>query len=199
MPTMDGLEATREIRSRERARGLPPVPILALTGSTRDEHRFLCIEAGMNATLPKPIAKQELGRAIAAALAGSSPEPADAELHAAGQGTAIRDRDRALAALAGESEILEEVERRMLEEVPAILARLGSAVGSRLARDVEAEAHAFKSLLRLVAAGGAAELAEKLEEMGQKGQLDTAPATLAELQSRSADLLREIRRDLAGG
>jgi len=65
MPVMDGLEATREIRRRERARGLPPIPILALTGSTRDEHRFLCIEAGMNATLSKPIGKQALGQASA--------------------------------------------------------------------------------------------------------------------------------------
>jgi len=196
MPVMDGLEATREIRRRERARGLPPIPILALTGSTRDEHRFLCIEAGMNATLPKPIGKLVLGQAIAAALAGVTIGTVDSA--PAGEGTEVRDRERALAALAGENEILEEVERRMLEEVPAILARLGSAVGSREAQQVESEAHAFKSLLRLVAAGGAADLAEQLEQMGQTGQLDGASETLAALQSSTADLLREIRRHLAG-
>jgi CheY-like chemotaxis protein len=197
MPVMDGLEATREIRRRERSRGLPPLPILALTGSTRDEHRFLCIEAGMNGTLPKPIAKQVLGQAIEAALSGSGIEHS-AEAAAGEEGVGTRDRDRALAALAGENEILEEVERRMLEEVPAILARLGRAVGSRRAREVESEAHAFKSLLRLVAAGGAASLAEHLEELAQAGQLDDAPHTLAALQSETAELLRQIRRDLGG-
>jgi CheY-like chemotaxis protein/HPt (histidine-containing phosphotransfer) domain-containing protein len=197
MPGMDGLEATREIRRRERARGLPPLPIVALTGSTRDDHRFLCNEAGMNATLPKPIAKQALGQAIAAALAGDPIGPVETGPRSQGSED-VRDRERALAALAGENEILEEVERRMLEEVPAILARLGSAVGSRQARDVESEAHAFKSLLRLVAAGGAAELAERLEQMGQTGRLDAAPQTLAALQSSAADLLREIRRHLSG-
>jgi CheY-like chemotaxis protein len=180
MPVMDGLEATREIRRREREAGLAPIPILALTGSTRDEHRFLCIEAGMNATLPKPIAKQALGQAIEAALAGQTPA-SDAGAAEPGAG-GVRDRQRALDALAGEEEILEEVERRMLEEVPATLGRLGSAIGARQPREVEAEAHAFKSLLRLVAAGSAADLAERLELMGQSSQLDEGPALLAELQ-----------------
>jgi len=194
MPVMDGLEATRQIRQRERERGQPPLPILALTGSTRDEHRFLCIEAGMNATLPKPIAKQALGQAISDALAGRTPRH-DATPSLAASG-AVWDRDHALQSLAGESAILEEVERRMLEEVPAMLSRLGSAVGSRQSHEVESEAHAFKSLLRLVAAESAAELAERLEQMGQTGQLHDAPEALAELQARAAALLQELRRDL---
>jgi len=194
MPIMDGLEATREIRRREREKGRPPIPILALTGSTRDEHRFLCIEAGMNAALPKPIAKQALGQAIADALAGRTPRPDATPAEPAGD--EIWDRAQALQALAGESQILEEVERRMLEEVPAMLSRLGSAVGSGRSDEVESEAHAFKSLLRLVAAANAADLAEQLEQMGQAGQLGEAPDVLAELQSRAAELLQELRRDL---
>lgn len=199
MPVMNGLEAAIEIRRRERARGAPPIPIVALTGSTREEHRFLCIEAGMNATLPKPIAKDALGQAISTALAGGGFVPTHTASAREVGSTEIRNREQALEALAGENAILEEVERRMLEEVPAILARLGSAVGSRQARDVESEAHAFKSLLRLVAARSTADLAERLEEMGQAGKLATAAATLAELQAKAAELLREIRRDLDAG
>jgi signal transduction histidine kinase/DNA-binding response OmpR family regulator len=54
MPGMDGLEATRVIRTRERARGAR-VPIIAMTAHARAEDRLECLEAGMDAYISKPI------------------------------------------------------------------------------------------------------------------------------------------------
>lgn len=63
MPEMDGLDATRAIRVRERTGNLSPAWIVALTASAMAEDRERCHAAGMNAFLSKPI---RLGELIAA-------------------------------------------------------------------------------------------------------------------------------------
>ncbi|MCV2217058.1 ATP-binding protein [Thauera sp. Sel9] len=55
MPVMDGLEATRRIRAHERETGRPRIPILAMTASAREEDRQICLAAGMDDFLTKPL------------------------------------------------------------------------------------------------------------------------------------------------
>lgn len=54
MPVMDGFEATRLIRARERTLGLPRLPIIALTASAYAEDRQQCMAAGMDDFIAKP-------------------------------------------------------------------------------------------------------------------------------------------------
>jgi signal transduction histidine kinase len=59
MPVMDGLEATRMIRSRE---DMPRerVPICAMTANAMKEDRLICEEAGMDFYLAKPILAEDV-------------------------------------------------------------------------------------------------------------------------------------------
>ncbi len=59
MPFMDGLNATRHIRKLEQIRGTH-VPIVALTAHARSEDQELCISAGMDAFLTKPVISERL-------------------------------------------------------------------------------------------------------------------------------------------
>jgi len=67
MPEMDGLAATRELRRTEEETG-GHLPVVAMTAYAMKGDRERCLEAGMDAYLPKPINSRELFQAIAAAL-----------------------------------------------------------------------------------------------------------------------------------
>ncbi len=64
MPVMDGFTATRLIRERELAQGLPRVPIVALTANVMREDRERCLAAGMDGHLGKPIEPHQLAECL---------------------------------------------------------------------------------------------------------------------------------------
>ncbi|MHB8899095.1 MAG: response regulator, partial [Thermoguttaceae bacterium] len=72
MPDMDGLEATRIVRARERLAG-GHVPIVALTANAMQGDRDLCLEAGMDSYMTKPMQVTQLVAAISEALGHVDP------------------------------------------------------------------------------------------------------------------------------
>ena len=65
MPEMDGLEATRQIRSPHSAVRNHQVPIVAMTAHALRGDRERCLEAGMNDYLTKPVSPQALAAVLA--------------------------------------------------------------------------------------------------------------------------------------
>ena len=59
MPVMDGLEATRRIRALKDT-DLAKIPIIAMTANAFASDVQDCLDAGMNAHIPKPFRKEEL-------------------------------------------------------------------------------------------------------------------------------------------
>ena len=64
MPLMDGYEACRAIRAKERERNRRPTPIIALTARAMKSDKEACFAAGMDGYVTKPIRSQELRRAL---------------------------------------------------------------------------------------------------------------------------------------
>jgi len=60
MPVMDGRQATRTIREWERQQGRQPTPVIALTAHAIREEIDMCVEAGCDAHLSKPVKKSTL-------------------------------------------------------------------------------------------------------------------------------------------
>jgi CheY-like chemotaxis protein/HPt (histidine-containing phosphotransfer) domain-containing protein len=66
MPVLDGLEATRRLRSREVAGSR--VPVIALTANVFSDDRQRCRDAGMDGFLGKPLREEELIEVLRAYL-----------------------------------------------------------------------------------------------------------------------------------
>ncbi len=60
MPVMDGLEATRAIRTYEHGHKLAPVLIIALTGLASSETQQEAFTSGVDLFLTKPVKLEEL-------------------------------------------------------------------------------------------------------------------------------------------
>jgi CheY-like chemotaxis protein len=63
MPVMNGLDATRIIRTKEQAG--QHVPIIAMTANAMDADRVACLNAGMDEHMPKPFKIETLQTLLA--------------------------------------------------------------------------------------------------------------------------------------
>jgi two-component system sensor histidine kinase/response regulator len=70
MPVMDGLTATRHLRQNP---AWAQLPVLAMTANAMSRDRDLCLEAGMNGHLPKPIDPDQLFAALLQWIAPRTP------------------------------------------------------------------------------------------------------------------------------
>ena len=68
MPVMDGLEATRQIRSWEKESEVGPKPIVGLTAHAIHGYKDQCLLAGMDAYACKPFKIKELTAVILRAI-----------------------------------------------------------------------------------------------------------------------------------
>jgi PAS domain S-box-containing protein len=72
MPVMDGLEATRQLRARERGTR-DHVPIVAMTANAMKGDDELCFRAGMDGYLPKPLEFARLREVLSRYAASEAP------------------------------------------------------------------------------------------------------------------------------
>ncbi|HEV2363261.1 MAG TPA: ATP-binding protein [Caulobacteraceae bacterium] len=80
MPTLDGVDATRRIRERERASGRARTPIIALSANAMSHQVREYLAAGMDDHVPKPIDARRLHAVLASILArGAEPAAARAK------------------------------------------------------------------------------------------------------------------------
>jgi signal transduction histidine kinase/CheY-like chemotaxis protein len=65
MPVMNGLDAVKSIRAIEAFRSSKPAYIAALTAHGMQQHEDMCLDAGMNERLVKPVSKLQFSKLLA--------------------------------------------------------------------------------------------------------------------------------------
>ncbi|MFZ1179932.1 MAG: MHYT domain-containing protein [Herbaspirillum sp.] len=185
MPQLDGLEATRAIRAAEKAAGLEPVPIVAMTASVLNTHREASIAAGMQGFASKPVDWNSLLQEITRVLNLQTDHAAPAPTAASHQH--ILNRKASLDRWSGDEHIYQQA----LERFAADYNNAATTLTAKLAAGDLASAHADCHRIRGIAANlGLEQLAAVLAALEQwcaiaPGQ--TAPA----LESAPLPALRE--------
>ncbi len=170
MPEMDGFEASREIRRRERADGSSRRnTIIALTANAMPGDQKRCIDAGMDSYLCKPFSLEELSAILRPFVAGERAQgDAGGPEHRAAERDSPLDR-LVLAALRtlqrpGAPDVMEKFIGAYFDQAPALVEALGVAVGGADAGAVRAAAHSLKSASANLGAARLAALCEHLEQ-----------------------------------
>ncbi len=190
MPIMDGLEATRLIRTDEQPSG-GHVPIVAMTAHAMKGDREKCLEAGTDQYVSKPVRALTLFEAIAAALgsgrAAAVPEEGVESDMADG---GIINWQAALESINGDMDLFASVVEAYLEEVPLRLTEMHEALKTHDAGAFERASHTIKSSLQFFGAAEVAEQAFQLEMQGKNNELNTAPPLFAEFETQLAHSYR---------
>jgi PAS domain S-box-containing protein len=193
MPAMDGYQATREIRRRERATGRH-LRIIAVTANAMKDDRDKCIAAGMDDYVSKPIdADQLLERLESVAPARGGPGQAPASLAPAApaprQAFALDD---ALQRTRGKRALLRQLVQLLLQDLPDTLAGLGSALSANDVRLAERSAHRLRGAAYTVCAEPLAAAASELELAARSADPARIPKAFNELRARAAELTAEL-------
>ncbi len=186
MPDMDGLEATRIIRHRERQSGRH-IPIVAMTAHALKGDREKCLDSGMDGYVSKPVRMQELYDAIRPFVDQSQSRPAEA-IPAQPSSNGI-DWDAALDSVGGDTQLLKEVAQEAIGELPRLVHQLQQAIEDVNVPVVQRAAHTIKGVVRLFGAEQAGQLAETIEIRAKDNELEGVEELSGQLQVELDDFI----------
>jgi PAS domain S-box-containing protein len=174
MPEMDGLEAARCIHREWRGRERPR--IVAMTANAMQGDREICLAAGMDDYVGKPIHLDELAEALhrCAPRAVDDEDVLDYE--------AIEE----LRARGGDDAFVVQLVETFLRDAPALLETLHGALENGEAQHLHRAAHTLKSSGRVFGATRLAELCQELEATARTGALAGAAELVAGIDEEYA-------------
>jgi CheY-like chemotaxis protein len=191
MPEMDGYQATAVIRAREATQG-GHIPIVAMTAHAMKGDREECLEAGMDGYVSKPIRIKELKTAIEEVV---GPLAAGASNDNRNKPAAVQpvNWETVGQMISGGPERIHKILTMLLEDCPARLDELDQAVRIGDSATVQRSAHTIKGDLRILGESPAAQLAERLEQLGRVGDCRQAADLLPALRQETEGILVQVK------
>ena len=189
MPVMDGLEATRIIRSREQGTG-QRVHICAMTANAMKEDMTACREAGMDSHISKPVREKDLN----AVIRKISAEALDLSAPGAGAGAdavpapsapdAEPDFDQGdlLERLGGEEELVGVFVNKFVEAVTEHLRQLEEALQQGDYDTCHFKSHTIAGTAANMGAPRIRKIAAQMEQMVKSRERDQLPELYQQLE-----------------
>jgi signal transduction histidine kinase/CheY-like chemotaxis protein/HPt (histidine-containing phosphotransfer) domain-containing protein len=212
MPGMTGLQTTAAIRRREAGTAKHQI-IIGISGHATedDEHRFR--EAGMDASLAKPVEVKTLYKAVESATQNLHPISANSEHAAESVAVAAPASASRVAAdsstnshvsledvvtrlrrtTGGNEKLIRSLAATFLADAPKAISRIRIAVANKNAPELASAAHLLKGSLAIFGAPKAVAAARNLEALGRADSLREASAGLRALESEFTLLQHELR------
>ena len=199
MPEMDGLEATRRIRSRA-AGGRPhELVIVAMTAHAMQGDREECLQAGMNDYVSKPVTPQALAEVLAkwlpkggaagpAARGALRPAPA-----AESPPAVLLDRAALLQRLMGDEELVTTVLNGFVGDMPVQIRALRDSLAAGNLPEARRLAHSIKGAAASVGAEVLRVAALATEQATKIGDLAAAQAARTEVEEHFERVRASLR------
>ena len=199
MPVMDGLQATRQLRSHA---SMAEVPIIAMTANALAEDRAQCAAAGMNDHVAKPIEPRLLFDALVRWLPERAQGPADAAIPASETGApsslpvALRqlqdlDVEDGLRRVLGKEDLYLSMVRRFAHMQQSTPTAVRSAIDQGQWDDARRLAHTLKGLAGNIGAKDLQSQAAVVESLLAKARPD--PVLNEALDTLAAKVARVIQ------
>jgi signal transduction histidine kinase/DNA-binding response OmpR family regulator len=204
MPHMDGYEASRAIRRRERSgEGGRRTPIIAMTAGASPENHARCRDAEMDDFIAKPVDLEHLAEVLDRWIGAGRPAPDPGPAAGVPAGPAVpldaaldAGRLETLCSMIGGEQVLGQVVALYLQELPSRVDALRAAVERTEGAALEFAAHRLKGASGTLGANRLARLCEALEEQGRIGSFEGVDGLFAdvaqEVQRVRAALLEQV-------
>lgn len=179
MPEMDGLEATRRIRS---GRGSFNIPIIAMTAHAFEEERRRCYEVGMNDFITKPIDPELLIKSLLPwkpAVEPPSPMPATPDPAAGLPPLPGIDTAEGLRRMMNKTRLYERVLRDFQQRFSDEAARIRADLQAGDRESARRRAHSTKGLAGSIGAAALQEASLALEKAIAEEEKEVEPLIAA--------------------
>ncbi|MGB7023662.1 MAG: PAS domain S-box protein [Candidatus Acidiferrales bacterium] len=185
MPEMDGLEAIRAIRSKEKI-SKRHLPIISLTAHVMKGDREKCIEAGADDYIPKPIQPANLFAAIErmrTSRLGNEPRLAASAISDSLDSAALLER------VQGDRGLLAEIVQLFENGLPEILQTLRESIAREDATGIARIAHTLKGSVGNFGRGSAFRAIEEMESFAKENDMARTTEAFVVVESELKELL----------
>ena len=190
MPELNGLETTAAIRAKEKSSPIR-LPIVAMTAHAIKGDREICLQAGMDGYLSKPVRADELFQTIETLVDNRLPASSTTAFPTSRDGAF--DEAAFLARMDGCQEVCVQIAETFLVECPRLMSALRAALQQKDSIEVASVAHALKGTIANFTDGPAFQSAAKLEKLAREADLYRATETFDRLEVHLGALLESLR------
>ena len=179
MPEMDGYEATKAVRNSSKQKG---IKIIAVTANASKEDKNLCLAAGMNGFISKPITKEKLYTALAPHLKKNDPTKTQKKQELLGKVDYAFIAE--LHAMSDESDadfFIKQTEV-FTEHTKALIAKLGFFITEKDSAEIKIIAHSLQGSALSFGALAVAKLSKDIEALIEIGSFAEASRLFKELE-----------------
>ncbi len=196
MPEMDGYEASRLLRERQKTQAGAPCHIIALTANALAGDRQRCLDAGMDDYISKPVHLEELHAALERAMGKNTSLASPGESNVRSNEHLALDAWRDLG-IADSPEAVSELLELFLKDGASRLQQIEQAMTARNTTALAAAAHSLKGSSSNLGARLLASLCSQMEKAGRAEAYSDVASLHDKLQKEFRNVVAAVETELA--